>query len=199
MERNELNKIVAENTIISPGRIHMMEHVLKAVREMPGNAAEVGVLQGGSAFLAAHILDNKHVFLFDTFVGLTDDVVDAVKDKHKAGVFAQTTLEHVQSLFKDVPNVSIHEGVFPKVNREVVEDETFCYVHLDCDVYYSVKEGLDFFYPRLVKDGLIVLDDYGCPYCTGVHLAVAEFLEENPGSELRHLCECQFAIVNSNG
>lgn len=198
MKDKELEKIVRANSIISGGRLTMLEHLLQLYKDLPGDAAEVGVLKGGSAYLAASIFSDKHVYLFDTFEGLTDDVVDSEKDKHVVGAFSNTTLEHVQNLFKDMSNVSIHVGVFPKENSEVVEDVKFCYVHLDCDVYYSVKEGLNFFYPRMVKGGIIILDDYGDHYCTGVRIAAKEFLEEHPGSELRHVCECQWIVVNTN-
>lgn len=198
MQDKELQKIVRANTIISIHRLNVLEQLLRVCKHLPGDAAEVGVLKGGSAYLAASILSDKHVYLFDTFSGLTEDMVDVTKDRHVVGAFSNTTLEHVQNLLKDMSNVSIHVGVFPKQNSEVVKDKQFCYVHLDCDLYYSVKEGLNFFYPRLVKNGLIILDDYGDHYCTGVRLAAHEFLQENPDLELRELCECQWGIIKND-
>ena len=33
-------------------------------------------------------------------------------------------------------------------------------LHLDCDLYKSYKESLEFMYPKVVQNGIIVFDEY---------------------------------------
>lgn len=46
------------------------------------------------------------------------------------------------------------------------------FVHLDVDLYQPTRDGLDYFYPRLVPGGIIVCDDYDWP---GARKAIEEF------------------------
>jgi hypothetical protein len=55
-------------------------------------------------------------------------------------------------------------------------DKRFCFVHLDCDL----RCCLDFFYPRVVPGGIILLDEYDDPAWSGCNVAVDEFLPGKP-------------------
>ena len=59
-------------------------------------------------------------------------------------------------------------------------DQRFCFVHLDCVIYESYRTCLEFFYPRLVRGGVILLDEYNDPPWPGCTLAVDEFLADKP-------------------
>jgi O-methyltransferase len=51
-------------------------------------------------------------------------------------------------------------------------------VHIDADIYQSVKDSCTFFYPRLESGGIMVFDDYGFPSCPGARKAVDEFFSD---------------------
>lgn len=55
----------------------------------------------------------------------------------------------------------------------------FCLVHIDCDLYESAKTCLNFFAPRIVPGGFIIVDDYDFELCPGVEKAVDEFIVSN--------------------
>ena len=40
------------------------------------------------------------------------------------------------------------------------EDMVFALVHLDCDLYAPMRAGLEFFYPKLVPGGFMIIHDY---------------------------------------
>lgn len=52
-----------------------------------------------------------------------------------------------------------YKGLFPQT-AEPIKDKKFAFVHLDTDLYESTLEGLKFFYPRMVKHGIILSHDY---------------------------------------
>ncbi len=56
----------------------------------------------------------------------------------------------------------------------------FSFVHLDCDLYEPYKICMEFFYPRMVKGGIILFDEYNDPVYTKCNLAIDEFMAGKP-------------------
>ena len=52
----------------------------------------------------------------------------------------------------------------------------FSLVHLDADLYSSTLAGLEFFYPRMVPGGIIIVHDYST--LPGVAQALTDFLAQ---------------------
>lgn len=74
-------------------------------------------------------------------------------------------------------NIIIKKGFFPDTAEDI--EDTFCFVHLDMDIYQSTMDGLQFFWPKMVEQGVIMLDDYHNDHCPGVKKAVDEFCAVN--------------------
>jgi O-methyltransferase len=150
---------------------------------LPGNVAEFGVYKGGSAILLAKKLmqsaPDKTLHLFDTFQGMPE--TDFSKDNYyQKGDFNDTSLTQVKNLFKEIDTqVKFHVGTFQET-AHAVEDEKFCFAHVDADIYSAVKFATEFLYPRMVCGGAIVYDDYGWKDCAGAKLAVDEFYADKP-------------------
>jgi len=116
---------------------------------------------------------DKNVYLFDTFSGMPD--TDPDKDNfYKKGAFADTSLPDVESFLSDCNNVTIYPGFFPETSKPV-ENNSFSFVHIDVDIYRSVLDCCEFFYPRMVQNGVIIFDDPGFEECGGARAAVNEF------------------------
>ncbi|MBI3922084.1 MAG: hypothetical protein HY318_11755, partial [Armatimonadetes bacterium] len=134
LEFNDRYEQIVGHTVVSKQRCFILYQFAKHVASVPGDVAEVGVYKGGTAKLLATTLGNtaKSVHLFDTFTGMP--ATDPKKDWHKAGVFGDTSLESVAGYLRDCGNTHLHAGFFPDT-AQVVEKETFCFVHVDCDIY----------------------------------------------------------------
>lgn len=131
-----------------------------------GNVAEVGVYRGGSAdFIYNRLNFGKKLYLFDTFSGFSELTEHDPKAWENDEFNWKTLLPDVYSKvvehFKD-KNVKIIKGDFPKSveNDEEVNKSTYCFVHLDADAYLPTLNSLQFFYPKMVKGGVILLHDY---------------------------------------
>ena len=129
----------------------------------------------------------RKLFLFDTFERLPGD-----GEKHE-GLFDDVTFEDVKEYLSAYPAVEFRKGFFPDTAKGL-EDRKFSFVYLDGDMYQSQKDGLDFFYPRLVQGGIIICDDYESPEWPGVKKAVEEFTAQT-GVEAIHTAWWQCAIV----
>jgi O-methyltransferase len=157
--------------------IYQLAHQACAVK---GDAAEVGVYKGGTARLIAKILSEKKgkaVHLFDTFSGMPP--ADPARDIHVCGDFSDTSLDSVKSYLKDLPNIVLHQGIFPQAAAPL-NDARFSFVHIDADIYRSVMDCCIFFYPRMEKGGMMIFDDYGFLTCPGAKSAVDEFFSGCP-------------------
>ena len=74
-----------------------------------------------------------------------------------------------------------------------LEDKSFCFAHIDLDLYQGVLDSLTFLYPRMSAGGIIVLDDFGFASCPGARRAVDEFFADKPEFPLA-LQTCQGLI-----
>ena len=153
----------------------------------------MGVFRGGSAKLLASLKGDKPLHLFDTFEGMPS--VRADVDRHEAGDFADTSLPAVRQYLSGFRNVFFYPGLFPGSAKDLAaKPAIFCLVHLDADIYESTKAGLEFFYPRTVKGGMIISHDYRNLHCPGVKRAYDEFFANRPESVIE-LWKTQCLVV----
>jgi len=167
-------------TLVDHARCYVLHQFAKQASALPGDLAEVGVYKGGTAKLLALTTApraKKIVHLFDTFAGMPP--ADAAVDCHHEGDLGDTSLQAVQRHLRDCDNVRFYPGFFPDTAGPI-ENLRFCLVHVDADIYQSVKDSCIFFYPRLESGGIMVFDDYGFPSCPGARKAVDEFFAGKP-------------------
>jgi len=138
----------------------------------PGAIAEFGCFDGGSARILATL--GRPVFAFDTFDGIPAADFRAGEDaENPPGKFRPSAPPW--RLFEQHPNV------YPVVGRYAETLPTlaglrFAFVYIDCDLYESYRQVLEYAVPRLDGD-VFMCDDYGC---TGAKRAVDEWLRQHP-------------------
>lgn len=162
---------------VFPIEAYQIYSIARSQSKIEGDIAEVGVYQGGSAKIICEAKGEKILRLFDTFTGLppVSDVDIHFGMKYwKEQQFNNTSAEAVSKYLSKYKNVILHKGIFPE-SSEPVRNTKFSFVHLDVDLYKSTSDSLAFFYPRLVKGGVILTHDY---HSTGVHRAFDEFFGE---------------------
>lgn len=169
---------IINNTLLDTERLTRLRHYAELVEGVKGHFAEVGVYKGGSAFLLAEamkdIRSSHTLFAIDTFTGMPETLEI---DEHKPGDFKDTSIEAVRELLSEFrDSVEIMQGVFPKVRPP--NTARFALVHLDCDLYTGVRDGLDYFGPRMLDGGFIVMDDVFAPSCAGALKAATEYSEK---------------------
>jgi Glycosyltransferase family 9 (heptosyltransferase)/Macrocin-O-methyltransferase (TylF) len=163
-----LPAIAGNRSLVNFDRLAVIRNLVLETNRLAGDVAELGVYQGGTAKLIRHYAAGT-LHLFDTFAGIPTDDADG---KHLAGEFPGNLAE-VQAL---VPNATYHVGSFPATAPD--DGTRYRFVHLDADTYQSTAAGLDYFAPRMVVGGVIVLDDYGWWKCPGVGRALHERFSE---------------------
>jgi O-methyltransferase len=147
-----------------------------------GAIAEVGVYKGGSGALLCLAMNGykkQPLYLIDTFKGIVK--AGPSDNAHKNGDFSDTSYKSVVEFIESIaPGVAtILAGTFPDTITKLIDEKlSFRLVHCDVDVHESTYCVLDWFIPRMVPGGMIIVDDYGFDSCQGARLAVNEFLND---------------------
>jgi hypothetical protein len=145
-----------QDLLMMPCEACQVMSLVDAVKNVPGDMAELGVASGASAKMIAARAPERTLHLFDTFEGLPAPI-EGDSPRFKKGQY-RYALEKVQEYLKD-GNMRFHKGLFPESAHEA-SHLRFAFVHLDVDLYEPMKAGLDWFYPRLNKGGILICHDY---------------------------------------
>lgn len=201
----EIYKKCKPHTMTSIERMYALYQGVNYVidNNIPGDFVECGVWEGGSSMVIAFLLkqkgiSNRRLFMYDTFEGMAEpteldrDFKDgSAKAVHTARTegdkvnWCYATLDLVrQNMVKT--GLDLNQIVFVKGK---VEDtipgtvpEKISLLRLDTDWYESTKHELDFLYPILSKNGVLIVDDYG--HWKGCRQAVDEFFEKETSKTL---------------
>lgn len=163
-------------------RINNFELIVEEIKEkkLNGECAELGVYKGEFAKYINEAFSDKKLYLFDTFEGFDSKDI-AIEKKHDFSEgnqdFSNTSVTEVLKKMKYPENCIIKKGWFPE-SLEGIE-ETFCFVSLDADLFKPIYDGLEYFYPRLVKGGYIFVHDYNNDLYSGAKEAVKTFCHKN--------------------
>ncbi|MCK5214109.1 MAG: class I SAM-dependent methyltransferase [Candidatus Omnitrophica bacterium] len=173
------------DNLLKRQRHHTLYNLLKKADIHAGQFAECGCFRGLSAYQTAAYLQEKGFkntfYIFDSFEGLSEyeekDLPGGQIDIEQRRKHFSCSLETVQNNLREFLFIRYEKGWIPKRFSQVA-DETFAFVHIDVDMYQPIKDSLEFFYPRVVENGIIVFDDYGCLAFPGAKKAVDEFMKD---------------------
>lgn len=179
----EVYSKVRNYTLVDIYRCYELWHLLQQVIRLGGDVLEVGVWRGGTGCILAAkaAMQNKNtkVFLCDTFKGVVK--ASDRDDVYKGGEHDDTSQDVVAGLVEKLglTNVQLLAGVFPEETAHLVEADSFCFCHVDVDVFNSASDIVAWIRPYLLVGGVIVFDDYGFHSCKGITDFVDEFVKNN--------------------
>ena len=188
----------ASGSAHDPERVHQRLYnavqFLRHAFDLDGEVAECGAFQGLSSYLFCNYLrlaspdfNGRGYHIFDSFEGLSqpgaEDYVSAKTgvannfDAQRAGAF-RGSLETVKATLSDFPEIQYHRGWIPE-SFAAIQEKNYKFVHLDLDLYEPIKGSVEYFYPRMVKGGVIVIDEYDIPRWPGARKAVDEYCQKH--------------------
>ena len=179
MFNNEIWDKCKKRSMMGEKRIEQIHSFLtSSISHSPDSyaIAEIGVLKGGTSKYISMIASFRKVYLFDTFNGLPQDFIHPIDGHYTSADFSDTNIDEIVRYLSDCNNIIIKNGVFPETASDI--NEKFCFVLIDCVLYYSVHNSLVYFYDKIDINSNIIIDDYGRPECPGVKVAVDSFLNE---------------------
>ena len=175
-------------------------------RSLNGSVAEGGVFEGYFARQINREFPDRKLYLFDTFSGFDerDVFIEEGDTQNRAKHYNANITE--SELLESMPNPSnivIRKGYFP--DTAVGIDDIFIFVNLDFDLYNPTLSGLEFFYPKMVSNGVILVHDYFYDAVMpnkeiafqGVRPAVEKFCNEQNISFVPVADEMSIAIIKN--
>jgi hypothetical protein len=159
--------------------------------QIPGDIVECGVWKGGSIMAAARALlhlkeTSRRLWLFDTFSGMSAPTGEDVSvcnfsaEEDYKGTYLRVGLDQVRSA---VLSTGYPQEQFRFVQGKVEDTipgqapEQIALLRLDTDWYESTRHELVHLFPRLVRGGVLLIDDYG--HWKGARKASDEYLAAN--------------------
>lgn len=149
--------------------------------------AECGCWKGHSTYIISSLIKeykkkiNFHIF--DSFEGLSSgenqDFSFQYNKKNQKSIekYFIGNEKNLNKVLKKFEFCKIHKGWIPS-KFEKVKNKKFSFVHIDVDLYDPTMNSLEFFYPRLVKGGIICCDDYNYSLFPGATKAWNNFFEK---------------------
>jgi len=189
-------------TMTSPERVAVLEAAVRHViaNEYPGAFVECGVAKGGSSMAIAYTLldmgvSDRDLYLYDTFEGMPQpEDVDRGRfgeaaaqswRKHRKRSQRETWIEHgldevrANLLSTAYPEARLHfiKGMVEETLPGKAPAGAIALLRLDTDWHSSTKAEMDHLFPRLVRGGIVIVDDYY--RWTGSRKAVDEYVAEH--------------------
>ena len=190
-------------TMISDSRLWACISATKYIvnNNLPGAFVECGIWRGGASLSMMKTLkiqdaENREFYLFDTFEGMTEA---SDMDTDSSGLTATQLLKKTKKgdgnniwciAGLDDVRANLATAEYPEHLLRLVKGDVavtldleenlpkeIALLRLDTDWYDSTKKELDILFPRLVKGGVCIIDDYG--HWTGARKAVDDYLLEN--------------------
>jgi predicted O-methyltransferase YrrM len=181
MNFQEIRSKITVYTAVDDNRLKLLHNKVNETKGLSGEMAEIGVYKGGSTMMIGLSDPDRGLYACDSFEGLPETSKEDIVQNggHSKGDFADTSLEGVRQLIGYDNNTLLIKGFFPdKVIHEHMEILSYSFVHIDVDLYQPTLDSLNFFWDRMVKDGIIVSDDYQWRNTPGVKTAFDEFFKD---------------------
>lgn len=175
-----------------------VEYVVKF--KIPGDIVECGVYKGGSLMTAASTLlrmgeKQKKIYLYDTYEGMSEPTDEDIRAMDNAIAKREARRDSQEKSYKKCCYASIEEVKrnmlstgYPQENLIFVKGKVentipntiphkISLLRLDTDWYESIYHELNYLFPRLSRNGVIIIDDYG--WWKGCKKATDKYFEEN--------------------
>ncbi|MGD8765581.1 MAG: TylF/MycF family methyltransferase [Desulfobacteraceae bacterium] len=178
------------DTMIGLKRLENIQFCIETVIQqgIEGDLIETGVWRGGAcifmrAILAAYGIDERKVYVADSFEGLPEpDPEKFPADKgakfhiHTILAVSQQEVEHNFRRFGLLDDQVVFLKGWFKDTLPAAPIDKLAVLRLDGDMYGSTMDALTNLYPKLSQGGFCIIDDYALPNC---QKAVDDFRSEN--------------------
>lgn len=168
-----------------------------------GAAADLGAGRGDVSWQLNALMPERRLYLFDTFTGY--DVRDIKEEQErklsraKAGEFSLSPMElenlneRILSRMPYPDQVVIKKGWFPETAYEL--EESYALVYMDTGLYRPTYSGIQYFFPRLSKGGIILVSGYENGKNQSVQCAVHDLEKEYGAFLITPLCDLDGTII----
>jgi hypothetical protein len=187
-------------------QIHYRAYVVcwaaNRAKKLEGDFVECGVNKGALARMIIDYIDfdktEKTFYLLDTYEGWDQSLLSDFEKKKIAASSAvmeryPPCYEEVKKIFAPFKNIELVKGSVPGTLSQV-PSEKIAFLSLDMNCAAPEEAAAEFFWPKMVPGGVIVLDDYAWLHHHEQKQAMDRFAKRN-GTEVLTLPTGQGLII----
>src|SRR6185503_9828367 len=148
--------------------------------------AECGVGDGLTSFFALNeikqnnILVKSTMHVYDSWQAMEKERLAETEYAYE-GKYENLSLQRTQRNLKEYTTcIQYHVGYIPD-SFEFNSPESIVFLHIDLNSSKPTLAALEFFLPRLLDNGIILLDDYGSLEYSATKKLVDKFFSDKPG------------------
>jgi len=170
------NFLINGTTLLDNKRLYTLYNLSKSQRKISGDILDIGCLKGGAGFVMSYANLKGKVHLVDSFEGIIDN-----EKNHNKDHFIFKNINFVKNKIKELKlkNTFVHKGIFPGSFKNKILSKKIKLCHIDVNTFQSTKKTFEYVEKRLVKNGIIVFDDYGIFSVNGVKKFVDKLMKSN--------------------
>lgn len=169
------------------------ENICQAInitKNLKGDYVEIGVFVGTSGCLALNYFNEiglkRRSYFLDTYSGFdykeSKESIDAYFfNTHQV---SKEIMEIIGRMFKTKNNnfILVKSNICKDDIPKEIKEISVC--NIDVDMYEATRDALNKVYDKIVKNGIIIVEDYGhTPTLAGSNFAVREFLKLSKGKK----------------
>lgn len=151
----------------APWRCYVNVWAATHAARLEGDFVECGVYKGFTAHVLCRMIDidstGKQFYLVDSYEGLDCNHLSKAELELNMGSKNEQyrgTLPGVQKAFGKFKAANIIKGFVPQILPQV-QIESVAYLHIDMNYVHPEIAAAEFFWEKMTRGSLMVLDDYG--------------------------------------
>lgn len=175
-EFKKFNNIISGTTLLDNKRLYTLFYLAKSQRKISGDILDVGCLKGGAGFVMSFANKKGKVHLIDSFEGIIDNEIN-----HNRDHFIFENIDFVKNKIKDlkIKNTFVHKGIFPDSFKKKSLTKKIKLCHIDVNTFESTRKTFQYVEKKIIKNGIIVFDDYGIFSVNSVKKFVDNLMKKN--------------------
>ena len=147
------------------------------------NIVECGVCDGLTVFFALKVYKSNKIdfkgYLYDSFDEMKEEYLDK-KDKNQSGNYNYLNIEQTKKNLKMFEkDIVFFKGYIPNVFQNGDHPKEISWLHVDLNSSKTTFETMEFFYSKIINNGVMIFDDYGMFETTKE--VVDDFLKDKSG------------------
>jgi len=144
------------------------------------NYVECGVCDGLTIFFNSqlHISnDNLKVYLYDSWSKVRNKDFINNQEKNKTDNYSYLDINQTKKNLTEFKKFLIfNKGYIPEIFKNSKNPKKICWLHIDLNASKPTSSTLNFFYNRIEKNGVILIDDYADSNYKDTRLVIDKFL-----------------------
>jgi O-methyltransferase len=187
MSKKTLDELLYRHWYVS----YCVRHAIEFSESDEYNLVECGTANGVTAYFALKEITNNLekpkflMYLYDAWDSMRERELLKTEQKH-IGNYSKLNINTTTKNLKEFEGMLMYRvGHIPESLVSEEAPKSIIYLHIDLNSAKPTLSTLEFFFPRLIKGGTVLFDDYGQEEYKDTKKVIDKFFSDKPGMLLK--------------